>query len=133
MNRPLCYDDLPTELNLASYFIDSNAGDRVALIDDDRRVTYRQLAERINRAGNVLRSAGGRPGDRVLISLTDGTDFVAVWYGAQKIGAVTAEVYPFLPEADHRYFIDYVRPAAVVTDGVGLAHLRAAGPRNLIV
>ena len=39
--------------------------------------------------------------------LGDSVEFVALWYGAQKIGAVTAEAYTFLQAKDYAYFLDY--------------------------
>ena len=45
----------------------------------------------------------------MLLALADGVEFVATWYAAQKIGAVTAEVYTFLPAKDFAYYLDYTR------------------------
>ncbi len=83
----LTYDDLPRELNVATWFVDRNIdegrGDRTALIVGDDMTTYAELARLVNRVGNVLRELGLRQGERVLLALSDGVDFVAVWYGAQ--------------------------------------------------
>ena len=80
--------------NLATSFVDRHLeegrGDRTALICDDRQVTYAELAALVNRTGHVLRVLGVRQEERVLLALSDGVEFVASWYGAQKIGAVTA-------------------------------------------
>ncbi|HEX2130451.1 MAG TPA: benzoate-CoA ligase family protein [Actinophytocola sp.] len=129
------YDDLPHDLNVATYFIDRNLeegrGGATALITPDETVTYTELADRVRGAAHALRSVGVRRGDHVLLALSDGVDFVATWYGAQRIGAVTAEVYTFLPTKDYEYFLDYVRPAAVVVDPVTLPRMReASGGRH---
>jgi acyl-coenzyme A synthetase/AMP-(fatty) acid ligase len=100
----LTYEDIPRSFNVTTYFIDRNVeegrGDRTALIVDEggrgRRVTYAELAALTNRAGHVLRDLGVHHEERVLLALSDGDEFVAAWYGALKIGAVTAEVYTFL-------------------------------------
>ncbi|MBB6472653.1 benzoate-CoA ligase family protein [Sphaerisporangium rubeum] len=130
---PMRYEDVPREFNIATHFVDRNDPARTALITPQGRTTYGELAVRVNRVGNALREIGVRQGDRVLIALADGVDFVATWYGAQKIGAVTAEVYTFLQPKDYRYYADYVEPAVVVADGATLDSLRAAGIRNLLV
>lgn len=111
------YEDVPREFNIATHFVDRNDPGRTALITPRGRTSYGELAVRVNRVGNALREIGVRQGDRVLIALADGVDFVATWYGAQKIGAVTAEVYTFLQPKDYRYYADYVEPAVVVADG----------------
>ncbi|SEF37232.1 benzoate-CoA ligase family [Amycolatopsis pretoriensis] len=120
--------------NLATHFLDRHAASgRVALYTGDRSVTYAELAELANRAGNVLLDAGVRRGQRVLLALSDGEEFVATWYGAQKIGAVTAEVYPFLQPKDYAYYLGYTEAVAVIADAVTLPALREAGARNLLV
>jgi benzoate-CoA ligase family protein len=117
--------------NVADYFVDRNLelgrGDRVALFTPQGATTYTELAELVNRVGNVLLGLGARRGERVLLALSDGVEFVATWYAAQKIGAVTAEVYTFLQPKDYRYFLDYTGAHVVIADPVTLDRLREAG------
>ncbi|MGV9328268.1 benzoate-CoA ligase family protein [Streptosporangium sandarakinum] len=127
------YEDIPREFNIASHFLDRGDGRRTALITAAGPVTYGELRALANRAGHALRALGVRRGDRVLLALGDGVEFVAAWYGAQKIGAVTAEVYTYLQPKDYRYFADYAEPAVVVADAVTLDRLREAGVTNLLV
>jgi benzoate-CoA ligase family protein len=116
----ITYDDLPRELNLASWFVDRNVeegrGDRTALIGPGGPTTYAELARLVNRGGNLLRELGVRAEERVLLVLADSVEFVALWYGAQKIGAVTAEAYTFLQPKDYAYYLDYTRAGVVVVD-----------------
>jgi acyl-coenzyme A synthetase/AMP-(fatty) acid ligase len=127
----LRYEDLPHELNLASWFVDrrleEGRGDRTALtVGDDASYTFAELAARLNRVGNVFRELDVRPEERVLIALSDGIDFVATWYGALKVGAVVAEVYTFLQAKDYAYFLRYTRAPVAVVDKAALGPLRAA-------
>ena len=107
----LTYEDVPHRLNLASWFVDRNLEEgragRTALIGPDGATTYAELAALVNRSGHVLRELGVRAEERVLLVLSDGVEFVALWYGAQKIGAVTAEAYTFLQPKDYAYYLDY--------------------------
>jgi benzoate-CoA ligase family protein len=123
-------DDVPHRFNVASHFVDRNVaegrGAHPALITDAGATSYAELAELVNRAGNVLRSLGVRRGDRVLLALHDGVEFVATWYAAQKVGAVTAEVYTYLPVKDYAYFLDYTAAEVAVVDTVTLGPIRAA-------
>ncbi|HEX4812240.1 MAG TPA: benzoate-CoA ligase family protein [Nonomuraea sp.] len=119
--------------NIAERFLDRNDGGRTALITRRGRISYADLRTLANRAGNALRALGVRRGDRVLIAASDSAEFVATWYGAQRIGAVTAEVYTYLQPKDYRYFADYAEPRVVVADGAALDKLRAAGVRGLLV
>jgi len=128
---------VPEPFNLATHFVDRHVvegrGDRTALLVGSRTVSYASLARLVNQVGHVLRDAGVRSGQRVLLALSDGEEFVATWYGAQKIGAITAEVYPFLQPKDYAYYLGYTEAVAVIADAVTLPALRSAGARNLLV
>jgi len=116
--------------NLTSWFVDRHLeegrGERVALLCGERAVSYAELAALVNRAGHVLSDLGVRQEERVLLALADGVEFVATWYAAQKIGAVTAEVYAFLPPKDFAYYLDYTRAGVVVVDATTLDRMREA-------
>jgi benzoate-CoA ligase family protein len=121
---------LPLNLNLASFFLDRNLvegrGRRTALITPDGPCSFEELASLTDRAGNVLLGLGVREQDRVLLALSDSVEFVATWYAAQKIGAITAEVYTFLPAKDYTYYLDYTGAVVVVVDQPTLARMREA-------
>ena len=120
--------------NLATHFVDRHLeegrGDRVALICGEQRTTYAQLAGLVNRAGHVLRDLGVRQEERVLLALGDGVEFVACWYAAQKIGAVTAEAYTFLPAKDFAYYLQYTRAGVAIVDATTLERMREAAPAS---
>lgn len=126
----LVYEDLPERLNVATWFVDRNLEEgnasRTALITGDTATRYGELAALTNRAGGVLRELGVDRGDLVLLALNDGVEFVAVWYGAQKIGAVTAEVYTYLQPKDYAYFLRYTGASVVVVDRSTLGPVRQA-------
>jgi benzoate-CoA ligase family protein len=126
--------DLPDELNLATWFVDRNVGERTALISADGKTTYAALASLTNRCGNLLRELGVRAQDRVLLVLGDSVELVALWYGAQKIGAVTAEAYTFLQPKDYAYYIEYTDAKVVVADEATEPAIRqVAGDRQVLV
>jgi benzoate-CoA ligase family protein len=123
------HEDIPRDFNLASWFLDRNVdegrGERVALYGATS-MSYRELASLQNRAGNVLLGLGVRPEDRVLLALSDGPVFIALWYAALKVGAVVAEAYTFLPAKDYAYYLRYSRARVVIVDGTTLANVREA-------
>ncbi|RJQ76811.1 benzoate-CoA ligase family protein [Pseudonocardiaceae bacterium YIM PH 21723] len=124
--------------NLTDWFVDrhlrSGTGDHTALYTEDGAISYAELSYTVNRIGNVLHDLGVRPGDRVLLALRDGVQFVASWYATQKIGAVTAEVYTYLQAKDYAYYLRYTSPAVVIADDSTLEVLRAAGnPHRTLV
>lgn len=124
--------DIPPRFNVASWFVDRNVeegrGERVALYVDGKELSYAELATLVNRTGHGLRQLGVRPGDRVLLALGDGAEFVASWYAALKIGAVVAEVYTFLKPKDYSYYLDYTEARVAIVDATTLGAFREIVP-----
>src|SRR5690606_37873571 len=56
-------------------------GERVAVVDGDRRVSFRELDERANRFGNALLVRGLVPGDRVALLLGNRLEWFDATYG----------------------------------------------------
>jgi benzoate-CoA ligase family protein len=87
---------LPDTFNAATYFIDRNIqegrAEKTAIECGEERVSYRELFERTNRAGNALRDLGVRPEERVLLVLLDCPEFLYSFFGAIKIGAVPVPI-----------------------------------------
>jgi fatty-acyl-CoA synthase len=64
--------------------------DHPALVSDTERLTYRELAERINRYARWALSAGIKRGDTVCLIMPTRPDYVAAWLGISKVGGVVA-------------------------------------------
>lgn len=124
----LTYHDIPRQFNLTSYFLDSNLeagrGDSPALVVHDSTYTYRDVCAMTNRVGNVLLSLGIEIEDRVLLALNDSVEFVASWYAVIKIGAVVAEIYPFLQSHDYLYYLNYSRAKVIIIEQENLQKVR---------
>src|ERR1051326_372114 len=99
--------ELPREYNAAADLIGRNLaagrGDKVAFIDDAGACTYAELAERVDRAANVLHSLGIRREERIAIAMLDGADWVAVFLGAIKAGVVPVAMNTLLTPSDYEY------------------------------
>ncbi|MTV24431.1 long-chain fatty acid--CoA ligase [Nitriliruptoraceae bacterium ZYF776] len=65
----------------------ADRADRPALLVGDRRVTYGQLHDRVDRVTAALQGAGVGPGDRVAIVLGNTVEFVEVYAGVLRAGA----------------------------------------------
>ena len=114
---------LPDQFNAATYFIDRHLDqgrqEKVAIEAGEARVTYRQLAEKVNRFGNSLRQLGVRIEERVLLLLLDGPEFAFSFFGAIKIGAVPVPVNTLLKPADYHYILNNSRArVAVVSESL---------------
>ena len=136
--------EIPRQYNAAYDLIERNLragrGDKLAYIDDHGRYTYRELAQRVNRAGNALRALGLAPEQRVLLALHDGIDFPTVFLGAIKAGLVPIAVNTLLTPNDYRFILGdsrasalVVSPPLVATFAQALAEAGPAQRREVIV
>lgn len=111
-------------LNLADRFLDANVregrGDKIAIIDDHpergvRRYTYREVAALAARYGRELAARGLGLEDRVFIVLEDGIEWVASFFGAQKIGCTTMFLNPSVTKEELAFYLEDSRAKGVIT------------------
>jgi benzoate-CoA ligase len=122
-------DHLPVRFNVATYFVDRNVekgrGAAPAFHCEDRTLTYADVQELTNRAGNALRELGVEMEDRVLLLCLDAPEFLGGFWGAIKIGAVPIPVNTLMRAADYLYFLTDSRARVAVISAPLLAE---AGP-----
>ncbi len=104
-------------MNVAKWLLaldqaDGARRDRLALVDDEERLTHRQLRDRSFAAARALAEAGVRPGDRVLLVGENSAFWVASYLGGILHGAVVAPVSPSAPGEQFADIIADVSPAA---------------------
>jgi acyl-CoA synthetase (AMP-forming)/AMP-acid ligase II len=64
------------------------SGDRTALVDGDRRVTYAEFDRRTDQFAQALRESGVRQGDRVAGLMVNSAPFLETMFAAAKLGAI---------------------------------------------
>ncbi len=72
--------------------------ERIALVANAEQITYRQLAERVERLALHLLELGLRPLDRFVMQLPNIPEFVYLYFALQKVGVI-----PIMALAPHRY------------------------------
>jgi benzoate-CoA ligase family protein len=106
-------------VDLVERHLAEGRGDKTAYRDDRGELSYRGLAERVNRAGNLLRALGVEAEQRVALGLLDTVDFPALFLGAMKIGAVPVPLNTLLSPADYAYLIaDSRARVLIVSDAI---------------
>lgn len=132
-------------MNAVTAFLDDKVGagqgERTAIVTPARSYTYRDVRAAACRAGHALRALGVEPEQRVALLLPDGLPFVAMFFGALRIGAVAVPLNTRLRPDDYVAILGDSRAKVLVADGAlleelrdrlaGLPHLRAvvaAGP-----
>src|SRR3989304_3649031 len=61
--------------------------DREALVCEGRRITYRGVAQRVNRLANALPGLGVSRRDKVAVMSLNGPEVIETYYACAKIGA----------------------------------------------
>ena len=110
---------VPPTFNAATHFVDRHLregrGAKVAIECGDERVTYADLAERVNRFGSALRETlDVRPEERVALLLLDTPAFHVAFFGAIKIGAVPIPTNTLWKSADYRHVLNDSRARVAI-------------------
>lgn len=111
--------NIPEEFNLATFLLDRHIkegrADKIAVYYEDKVVTYAELAETANRIGNALLNLGVEQENRVLLCLQDCPEFLAIYFGVMKIGAVPVPVTTMGLPKDYLYYLNDSRAKVLIT------------------
>jgi benzoate-CoA ligase family protein len=135
---------IPRDYNFAADILkrnlDAGRGGKLAYIDPNGQYTYAELADRVERFAQVLRSLGMRREERILICLLDTIDWPTAFLGAIKAGIVAIPVNTLMTEADYRFILNdsrarllvvsealYDKFAAAIRDSDHLEHVIVSG------
>ena len=100
------------ETNLGYFFADSvkRSPNKVAIIDlhggRERNVTYAQLDERSDRAAGLVRSLGVKPGERVGMIIGNRVEFLEIFFGAMRAGAIPVAINTRLARDTLKFILD---------------------------
>ena len=110
-------DRLNAAVELTDRMVERGFGDRVALIGNGRRRTYKELADWSNRVAHALvENYGIKPGNRVLIRSGNNPALVACWLAATKAGAVVINTMPLLRAGELTKIVDKAQVSLALTD-----------------
>jgi benzoate-CoA ligase len=116
------------KFNFAQHLIARNQErpNKIAYIDDQGRLSYGELAQRIRRMAKVLLDAGVRREERVLLLMHDCNDWPVCFLGALYAGIVPVAVNTLLTAEDYAYMLAHSRSQAVLASAALLPILNKA-------
>lgn len=104
--------------NAAVHFVDRHLNEgraeKTVIRSVEGDVTYGELAENVNRCGNLLRRLGIGRGERVVMVIKDCPEFFYVFWGAIKIGAIPVAINTLWRAKDYQYVLEDSECAAVI-------------------
>ena len=130
--------EMPETIAPTAILLDRHLGTpiehKAAVIVDGEPVSYGALAKRDEEVSAGLAEIGVVPENRILLFGTDSLDYITMWLGAVRIGAVPAVVSDLYKAADLLYFIRDTAAGFLFIDAEQsgkLAEIAAALPATL--
>src|SRR5690606_22165707 len=90
--------------------------DHIAIEDDRRAVSYRELDAMANRFGHWATSRRLKRGDTVALVMLNRAEYIAAWIGFSKVGVAAALINPNLTGHALAHCLNIANASQVVTD-----------------
>jgi crotonobetaine/carnitine-CoA ligase len=91
--------------------------DDVLLLFEEERITCAEFDERANRAASGLLELGVRKGDKVCLWLPNCPEWLYLWIGMAKIGAVLVPILPVMSGSHLAHLINHSDAQTVIAHG----------------
>src|SRR5207237_685869 len=92
--------------------------DRTAIVDRDRRVSFAELAETVDRAAGMLASLGVSRGDIVSWQLPNWLEAAVVHHAVARLGAVSNPIIPIYRARELGFILRQARSRVLVIPDV---------------
>lgn len=90
--------------------------ERTAVVDGERRYTFRTLGERVNRLSNGLRQLGVEKGDRVAVLSPNSHRMLEAFFAVPQLGAILVPLNYRLTTPEFAYILQHAATKAVLVD-----------------
>lgn len=97
---------------------------KVAIIEGDREITYREFDHLVSQFANYLLSRGLQKGDKVATLCLNTADFVIVMFGVARAGLVWVPMNPLSAGEDLQYVITHSEAKLLIADDELLPRVR---------
>ncbi len=104
-------------------------GEKTAVALGEQRLSYAQLDEASNKVANALIKMGVGKGDRVAMLLVNSPEFVTIYFGIVKIGAIAVPLDTKYKVGELASLWDNSQPKVLVTESPSLEPLVSVLPR----
>ena len=91
--------------------------DKLAVVDGERRYTYRALAARVNRLSNALRQMGVSQGDKVAVLSPNSHRMLEAFFAVPQLGAILTPLNYRLSSPEFAYILEHSETRVVLVDG----------------
>ncbi len=103
--------------------------DREALVCGDRRATYQEFEQRVERAAGIVANLNIAKGDRVAMLMDNSIEFLEVYFALSRLGVWCVPLNTRLTTDELTYFLNHSQATGVVYDIAHEPAIRSCAPR----
>ncbi|WP_066019438.1 MULTISPECIES: class I adenylate-forming enzyme family protein [Clostridium] len=97
--------------------------EKIGIIITEKKISYKELSERVLSWSNFFNSIGVREGDRLVLSTDDRLDFISSWLALWKLGAIPIPTEPTSGVAEISRALESGKPQWICSENP--EHLKA--------
>jgi acyl-CoA synthetase (AMP-forming)/AMP-acid ligase II len=106
---------------------------RLAVVDGDRRLTYRDLNTWVNRTAHGLAGLGYRRGDALGLMSANSAEFLVVYFACARLGLICVPINLFWRHGELAYVMGHAELRGMVVEAALLDQLASALPETPLV
>ena len=124
----VCDRILISRVNVGDLLVRSaaRAPDRLAIVDGDRRLSYRAFNDGVNRAAHGLVALGYRRGEALGLMSANNAEFLVTYFACAKVGLICVPINLFWRHNELSYVLRHASVKGVVIESALLDQLRPA-------
>lgn len=103
---------------------------QLAIVDGDRRLTYRALNDWVNRTAHGLATLGYLRGDALALMSTNNAEFLATYFACAKLGLICVPINLFWRHTELAYVLGHAAIKGVVVEAALVEQLQPALAEN---
>ncbi len=92
-----------------------NFPDKTAVVEDNKRISYRELGSMVDSFSSFLTSMGINKGDTVAILLPNSIEFVVAFFSIASLGAVSVPVSTAFKKEEIAFYVNHSSAKLVIT------------------
>lgn len=92
-------------------------GDRIAIIQEDTNLTYKQLKNKVDRLAGAWNKLGLKKGDRIGLMMSNHPYYIVSYYAAMKLGLIVVQINPRYTTRELLQIVNDSEPRCIVVEG----------------
>ncbi|MGN0933026.1 class I adenylate-forming enzyme family protein [Falsigemmobacter intermedius] len=118
-----CYAERPQSLDAMFREVVARTPGAIALVDEDRRISYEALDAMVEAQAAGLLARGCRPGERIALLLGNCAEFVSLFLAAARIGMISLPMSTRQALPEIRYVLNQSGTSVLIADAASAANI----------